>query len=192
MPEMFQLNINNFTMRKVALLFGLILITACGSSENSKPTLLTGGLFVNASADSQTPTVLNFNGKGTEPTVDLSKGGVILLTFSGLLKGSSVEQITRDPVTQAVKDFSAVANLVSVTIGGQNYSTYTVQYRPDGGYIPPLDTTADNFPKPAIAISLPADAVSSGKQVIVKLNDQVVVGIDGVSVGTGSVSLTAK
>ncbi len=179
-------------MKKVALLLSVILIATCGGSETSKPTALTGGLFVSSGSDSQTAAVLNLNNKGTDPTVDVGKGGVVLLTFSGFLQGSSVEQITRDPVTRAVKSFLTASNLVSVTVGGMSYTEYTVQYRPDGGYVPPPDTTADNFPKPAIAVQLPAGVATSGQKIVVTLIDQVVVGADGASVGTGSVSLTAK
>ncbi len=179
-------------MKKVALLLSVLLVTTCGGSETSKPTALTGGLFVNTGSDSQAATALNLNNQSSDPVIDLSKGGVVLLTFSNLLRGDSVELINRNPTTQAVSGFSPVSGIVSVKVAGSSYTGHTVQYRPDGGYVPPPDTAADNFPKPAIAVQLPAGVATSGQQIVVTLKDQAVVGADGVSVGTGFVSLKAK
>jgi hypothetical protein len=169
-------------MKKVALFLSVILVTACGSSESSKSTTLTGGLFVTGNSEAQTPVLLPLNSQNQRPEVKATSGGFVLLTFSNFLKGDTVEQVSLDPKTKVVTGFSSISGIISVT----GATPTKILYRPDGGYVPPPDTLATDFPKPAISIqfgALPKDTV-----VTVSLNDGLVLGLDGSKVSGGSVS----
>ncbi|MES2504468.1 MAG: hypothetical protein V4534_06265 [Myxococcota bacterium] len=95
----------------------------------------------------QDPGALNFD---EAPT--LSPSGYLVLGFSQVLQGSSIETINGDP--NKITGFTAIPGVIEITQNNISLpaSAYAITYRPDGGYIAPPDTSFSDQPLPAIDI----------------------------------------
>jgi hypothetical protein len=133
-------------------------------------------------------------------SVDASGTGpwTVFVGFSQFLNGNLIESVSTAANGQVI-DFSQIPGSIEVAtcdLTGKNCQSYaetfSLAYRPDGGYVPKPDTPVSNFPPPAVAVifttALPAasiilvnvlaDKISNESQIFMKQ----IVTINGVSI----------
>src|SRR3989338_41238 len=160
--------------RILLLCIPLLLQMACGSRTLQQPDLVAG-LWQSADTKTQTKLELidwysqelaNLNPKSVEDLPSVSSKDpinsayeTILLGFSEPLDGSLIEKVEQNILQNII---TPIANTGTIEIWSYDlflktpiqFTDFTLIYRPDGGYIPPLDTPISKFPQPAVMIQL--------------------------------------
>ena len=154
--------------RILLLCIPMLLQMACGSGSLQQPDLVAG---MWQSADKKTQTQLNLVNWYSEEaaTLDPKKLGdlevvkstgdeTILLGFSEPLDGSLLETVEEEILQNKITPLNPPAIEIwsyDLTLQDQKqFKSFTLLYRPDGGYVPPLDAPISKFPPPAVMIQL--------------------------------------
>lgn len=160
--------------RILLLCIPVLLQMACGSGNPQQPDLIAG-LWQSADKKIQTQlTLIDWYSPETKGLVEDALDGLVTVTptptltgldkiclgFSVPIAGSAIEQVTPSILQNEITSIpnSGVVEIWQYTSLSQTptqlteTTDFTLIYRPDGGYVPPSDTSISNFPSPAIVV----------------------------------------
>ncbi|MEI6789685.1 MAG: hypothetical protein WCK42_00705 [Myxococcaceae bacterium] len=166
--------------RILLLCIPVLLQMACGSGNPQQPDLIAG-LWQSADKKTQTPlTLIDWYSPETKGLVEDALDGLvtvastatgldkICLGFSVPIAGNAIEQVTPSILQNEITPIpnSGAVEIWQYTSLSQTptqlteTTDFTLIYRPDGGYVPPSDTSISNFPPPAIVVQFTKQLIS--------------------------------
>lgn len=132
---------------------------ACGQNALVQPDLIVARLQ-SPDKKMQNLSIIDYSSPLDFSDLKMAQtSGSIFLGFSEFLNGDSIETVEYY-TNETVRGFSGLPGTIEIAVcdlQGKNclpFSDFKVSYRPDGGYIPPKDTSVNNFPPPAIQLNI--------------------------------------